>query len=244
MSHEWVMPQIRISESCHVRLCHVAHKNESRHSHDQGKSHTCIGQVTHMNQPQNTLRPVSFQWMNQVTHTNGSYHIHERVKSNTRMSHKAPWAVSPSNQAYPVSESNANAASETASVLPCFPTAKFFYMPLRILATKDTFICVACLVQIHDMPHSYVWHASLIRATCPIRKCNVLQSYVRLASFMRVTCLIHMCDMPHLYVKRSSFTCMTCLNHMCETPHSYVWHWPFMRHYFVSLEKAHSTSTV
>jgi len=39
MSHEWAMSQIRIRESCHIRLCHVAHTNESRHSHDWSRSH-------------------------------------------------------------------------------------------------------------------------------------------------------------------------------------------------------------
>jgi len=68
-----------------------------------------------------------------------------------------------------------------------------------------------------DIPHSYVWYASVIR----------------------LTYLTHMCDMPYSYVWHASFICVTCHIHMCNMPHSHVWHASFIQ--FPEIVRNHGT---
>jgi len=93
---------------------------------------------------------------------------------------------------------------------------------------RDSFLCVTCLSYTCDMPHLYVWHASVIRVTwlihMGITRALVIRSYVWHASFIRVTCLIHKCDMTHPCVWHDSFICVTCLIYTCDMPHSYLRH--------------------
>jgi len=100
----------------------------------------------------------------------------------------------------------------------------FIFESTIICVWHDSSVHATWLIQIFDMPHSYVWHASG-------------RNGVSHDPFICVTCLIHMCDMPHSYVWHASFICVTCLNHMCDMPqdatachiaHSYVWHASFI----------------
>ena len=83
------------------------------------------------------------------------------------------------------------------------------------------FICVTCLIRMHRMTHSYLWHASFICVT-------LTHTYMWHDSLIYVTCLIHTCDMTHSYVWHASFIRVTWLMHVCDMTLSYVWHDAFI----------------
>jgi len=62
--------------------------------------------------------------------------------------------------------------------------------------------CVARLMHLCDVTHSYAWCDSFIY------ECDMTYAYVSHDSFICVTRLIHMCDVTHLYVRRDSFICV------------------------------------
>ena len=74
---------------------------------------------------------------------------------------------------------------ETRRDLPVH--GKVFVFVFVCVYSRDSFLCVTCLISMCDMTHSYMWHAS----------------------FLCVTCLKSMCDMPHSYAWRASFLCVT-----------------------------------
>ena len=89
---------------------------------------------------------------------------------------------------------------------------------LHAYVWHDSFICVTCLIHMHNMPHSCVWHASFTSVTSLIHMCDMPHSYMWYASCICVTSLIHMCDMPHSFVWQAAFTSVTCLIHSCDKP--------------------------
>jgi len=90
------------------------------------------------------------------------------------------------------------------------PPISFFLFFLLV------FFFPSCLlhVHIHDVTHSYVWHASFICVTCLIHMCDMPHSYVWHASFIRVTCLIHMYSLA-LIIRHFSHVGHTALH--CNT---------------------------
>ena len=90
----------------------------------------------------------------------------------------------------------------------------------------DSPICVICVMCVMCVMcyYSYVWHDSFIRVTWLIHTCDMNHSNVWHDSFICVTWLIHICDMTHSYVWHDSFICVTWLIHMRDMTHSYVWH--------------------
>jgi len=97
--------------------------------------------------------------------------------------------------------------------------------PIR---ATSTCACVIWLIQMCDMPHSYVWQDSIISTQMiymcgTIHMCDVPHSYVWHDSFMRV-------DTTHLYAWHATLICAKWLIHMCwmsiiyecNMTHSYV----------------------
>jgi hypothetical protein len=82
----------------------------------------------------------------------------------------------------------------------------------EVAVSHDLCWCVAWLIHMCDMTHSYGWHDSFICVTCLIRVCGRTHSYVLMG------------DMTHSYVLRISFVCVAGLTHMCDMSHSHLWH--------------------
>jgi len=80
-----------------------------------------------------------------------------------------------------------------------------------------SFTCVTWCIHMCDMTHSYMWHDSFICVPWLIHMCDMSQSYVWHDSVIRVPWLIHTCDMTHSFARPASLTCVTCF-------HSCVWH--------------------
>ena len=75
-------------DSCRIRMSHVGHMNESRHSYEWVTPHIWMSHVTHMNESRHTYEWVtSLIWMSHVTHMNESRHTYEWVMSHVWMSH-------------------------------------------------------------------------------------------------------------------------------------------------------------
>jgi len=112
---------------------------------------------------------------------------------------------------------------------------------------RDSFTCVAWLVHMCDMTHSYVWRDSLIHVTLLVHLCDVTCLYVwhdsilvlcRRDEWVCVTLLIHMCDMTRSYVWCAVFICanwliqcalLTSCVRVCNVTRSHVWHDSFIR---------------
>ena len=101
----------------------------------------------------------------------------------------------------------------------------------------DSLVCVTWLIDMCDIPLSYVWHDSLIRVPWQIHVYAKMRSYVWHDAIRCVTWLTHVCDMTHWYVRHTScirvtwlihtcankFMCVLWCVHMCDTTHSDVW---------------------
>jgi len=78
-----------------------------------------------------------------------------------------------------------------------------------------SFICVAWIVCMCDMTHSYMWHDSFICVTWLIWH----DSFVCVASLIHMCAMTHSCVWHDSYAGHNSFICVTWLIHMRDMTH-------------------------
>ena len=190
----------------HLSMRHVTLICASCHIHLWVTSHSSMSHVTLISESRisHFLWITSNYYMRHFTFTYASCHIYLRVMSRTgygpsQRSWRYDLRMAPSERLAVVIDAGKRCQSSH---------------PLQQVFNTSVLLEVTCLIHtcdmthLRDMTHSSIpiaasllrWHASFIRVTWPIQRCDMWRD-----SFIHVTWPIHTCDVMHSYMWRDSF---------------------------------------